>query len=440
MSVVYVTASKTFDGPIAGYSTDMPPSALDTPVPSVADTPPPAIFPGPTTTAIPASVLAASSASSLAAKSSFESRMSAARNPTHGLSSSSSMSVGHAIHSTAASSSTSMSVGHAIHSTKASSSSAAFTNTGLEASAPTASQAQPTQESSSGGMSGGAKAGLAIGLILAIGLVLGLVFFCYRRRKSQTGHQKLDDEKSQMQQAPPPLIPRVSIRRPGRDDAPRLSLRPVTGLFPDSNTNEKQAMAGNNTTLQAPAAAHAKPTPWERSAALPSVTEASNPFGDHAELVGSAAGAGAIDAAAMPKPLNVSRPSTPTGQSSPSMQHAAPGSPGPAAGPGGPMNVHRVQLDFPPSMEDELELRAGQLVRMLHEYDDGWVSFLPQYYLFQTNNIRLSASASTALSKVLSLAAASPNSQSSHVPPVPLPQALADLPLTDVPSAQVTPA
>jgi hypothetical protein len=37
-------------------------------------------------------------------------------------------------------------------------------------------------------------------------------------------------------------------------------------------------------------------------------------------------------------------------------------------------NVHRVQLDFKPSMEDELEIRAGQLVRMLHEYDDGWVS------------------------------------------------------------------
>jgi hypothetical protein len=24
-------------------------------------------------------------------------------------------------------------------------------------------------------------------------------------------------------------------------------------------------------------------------------------------------------------------------------------------------------------MDDELELRAGQLVRLLHEYDDGWV-------------------------------------------------------------------
>ena len=37
-------------------------------------------------------------------------------------------------------------------------------------------------------------------------------------------------------------------------------------------------------------------------------------------------------------------------------------------------NVYRVLMDFKPSMEDELELQTGQLVRLLHEYDDGWVS------------------------------------------------------------------
>lgn len=46
---------------------------------------------------------------------------------------------------------------------------------------------------------------------------------------------------------------------------------------------------------------------------------------------------------------------------------------------GGPplATVHRVQLDFKPTLDDELELRAGQLVRLLHEYDDGWVSAVP---------------------------------------------------------------
>jgi hypothetical protein len=70
---------------------------------------------------------------------------------------------------------------------------------------------------------------------------------------------------------------------------------------------------------------------------------------------------------------------------SPAWTEDFPASPGPAptgalpiagavaGGPApGPNNVHRVQLDFKPSMQDELGLNAGPLVRMLHEYDDGW--------------------------------------------------------------------
>lgn len=43
---------------------------------------------------------------------------------------------------------------------------------------------------------------------------------------------------------------------------------------------------------------------------------------------------------------------------------------------GGPANstVHRVQLDFKPTLDDEVGLKAGDLIRLLHEYDDGWVS------------------------------------------------------------------
>lgn len=78
----------------------------------------------------------------------------------------------------------------------------------------------------------------------------------------------------------------------------------------------------------------------------------------------------------VPQPLNLSpnRPSSPAPVPSPngtefSMTSATPASM--ANGPP-PSNVHRVQLDFKPSMDDELALRAGQLVRLLHEYDDGW--------------------------------------------------------------------
>lgn len=66
-------------------------------------------------------------------------------------------------------------------------------------------------------------------------------------------------------------------------------------------------------------------------------------------------------------------------------------------------NVYRVLMDFAPSMDDELELKSGQLVRMLHEYDDGWVSvrYLPK--LSAANSCRLSASDSIAPNKVSSL-------------------------------------
>ncbi|KAI1265259.1 hypothetical protein F5Y18DRAFT_64689 [Xylariaceae sp. FL1019] len=84
-----------------------------------------------------------------------------------------------------------------------------------------------------------------------------------------------------------------------------------------------------------------------------------------------------------PPPLDLTMPAgppSPTGTEF-SMNSVAPGqSPGPSksaaaiADAGGPPStaVHRVQLDFHPSMEDEMELRAGHLVRILHEYDDGW--------------------------------------------------------------------
>nr|XP_036577873.1 uncharacterized protein CTRU02_12180 [Colletotrichum truncatum]KAF6784969.1 hypothetical protein CTRU02_12180 [Colletotrichum truncatum] len=81
----------------------------------------------------------------------------------------------------------------------------------------------------------------------------------------------------------------------------------------------------------------------------------------------------------MPAPLSTV-PASPSGTefsaNSVGPGHQSTGSTGSAAiaAAGGPANttVHRVQLDFKPTLEDEMELRAGQLVRLLHEYDDGW--------------------------------------------------------------------
>ena len=80
---------------------------------------------------------------------------------------------------------------------------------------------------------------------------------------------------------------------------------------------------------------------------------------------------------------------------------------------GGPSTsaVYRVQLDFKPTLEDEVGLRAGDLVRLLHEYDDGWVSFcllwLTYVFWSDVENCRLWSSAWIDLSRALFLEPAS---------------------------------
>jgi hypothetical protein len=135
------------------------------------------------------------------------------------------------------------------------------------------------------------------------------------------------------------------------------------------------------------------------NAAGPAVVKDVHPEGELStgEAVAGATVAGARTATVLargaskrgngPKPLDFTRNNPNLGQPSPattefSENSAAPGTPvqtngGAAiAAVGGPQNssVHLVQIDFKPSMDDELELRAGQLIRLLHEYDDGWAS------------------------------------------------------------------
>ena len=81
----------------------------------------------------------------------------------------------------------------------------------------------------------------------------------------------------------------------------------------------------------------------------------------------------------VPAPVIASIPTPqPAAREAPSLASSAPLSPAFVAGVGGQEapqgNVYRILMGFVPSMDDELELKAGQLVRLLHEYDDGWVS------------------------------------------------------------------
>jgi hypothetical protein len=229
------------------------------------------------------------------------------------------------------------------------------------------------------GMTSGAKAGLAMGIIFGLALVFGLLFFCWRRKKSQRGLEEFNEKNGPP--TPPVHVNRFSsdsdrLRRTSTQTsatAPRLSLRPVTQFLPNLTSGAAAPKASQNPFGDA---AVVSEKGHDRTESVDSVVSTATATTATAEVV---------TAAAVP----VAR---------------------------GPNNVHRVQLEFKPSMEDELELKSGQLVRMLHEYDDGWVSSFHTTYLLQacTNFIsRHSAQRWTAARRVLSHAHVFPRCPSS---------------------------
>ena len=427
VSIVYVTASKTFDGPVGGYKTLNPPTFANTPVPdddlekqqsddaesrttSVvdSDTRPTS---KPSTNAKQnskdesdaesesASPTSSKSISQFASQTSSPASRSALAEPH-------SRSVAHSAQQP--SSSTSTSIGEAAAS-------------GAASHTPSAASATPLQ-----GMSGGAKAGLAIGVILIIG-VLGLILLCLRRMKSKKkSDQKIDDEKAAFGAQHSPVRAQSIRSTRTTATAPRLSLRPVTQFLPDLVTKRK---SGNLLASTGGSSSNAQEQISEKPTSPTHPSNPANPFGPHAEIsqgavlpapvqnqptnpfenhpenhdestrgalspaplrirtptpeavsAASAAsvvalsniGAAREDRYKTPNHLNVSptRPISPAGTefsissvSTGYLAHAPP-----------PSNVYRVQLDFNPSMDDELALQAGQLIRLLHEYDDGWVS------------------------------------------------------------------
>lgn len=289
--------------------------------------------------------------------------------------------------------------------------------------------------SSSGDMSGGAKAGIAIGVVLAVALIAALVFFLVRKKKQNQKMREIEDEKmfGNLGPLPEPQTPSIPEARTPVEP-PQLDVRPVTQFAPFGlgNTSAPPESAAAGTA--AGAAAHQSPPHTPRSTAsrkdpfgdpvnpFENRTEPPSPAGasrsvsppDASSAVitqsGSAPGAAAAPGAvaskaktsekglpAVPEPENAaSQSQQPQGSTGPSPNRAltpdaisvassnvsagAPavalaGAPGPAvsSAPGsGSLNVHRVQMDFTPSMDDELSLRSGQLIRLLHEYDDGW--------------------------------------------------------------------
>ncbi|KAI0128206.1 hypothetical protein F4776DRAFT_629573 [Hypoxylon sp. NC0597] len=417
---VYQTMSKTFDGPIAGYSTVG--QKNDDPETQAAATPTAIAQPSPSQ----AKAQDTSAISAAQAENTSEPKNTkTAEKSTEVLPGSivPTSSIDMSEHSTLAlATSTPTTLTQATKNVETSQAASATS---------AAASTSPTADSNSRAVntSGAAKAGIAIGVLGGV-LVVGLIiFFLFSKRRKQLEKQQIqDDEKVN---GPFGGRPASVLSTQTSATAPQLSLRPVTQFNP--TFGERRSSKGAALAL-ATGAASATPrdtprSPWERPSPS-SANDPENPFGSSAERaytptgndqptnpfdnpenvvgvaqttnsppklspIAGAAVAGAAAGAALtrkastrkdaPPPLDLTIPPSPPSPAGTefSVHSVAPGqSPGPSrsaaaiAAAGGPAStaVHRVQLDFKPTLDDEMELRAGQLVRLLHEYDDGWVS------------------------------------------------------------------
>lgn len=260
----------------------------------------------------------------------------------------------------------------------------------------------PTNAASTTDNSGNAasKAGIAFGVIGGLLAISLLVFFLFKKRKQQIEKRRLEDEDEKLVGAFA-AVPSYSTRRSSRMKAPRLSLRPTTAFDASLNRQPTLPHGANGAPPTYPKNAGSA---WERPSTGNGANNPANPFGNHAErmegsgyppgpvagLVGAGMQSGRKDA---PEPLDLTLcpppglgaagiPPSPAGTEY-SMQELSPGATAPSsagaaaiAAAGGPAQsgVHRVQLDFKPTMDDEMELKAGTLVRLLFEYDDGWAA------------------------------------------------------------------
>ena len=253
-----------------------------------------------------------------------------------------------------------------------------------------------------------------LGGLLVVGLV---IFLIVSKQRKNRGNSLNDREKLDGQRGGPAMAHRSNSNH-------RHSLRPDTQLFPggdtDNGANKGFGMAMSNTPSgrKSPGG-----VPFERPGTSQSSHYSENPFGSGAIRNPFSDGDGPDDSYKQrdlpPTPAEERNrggpPPAAAGAASPNMTRKTsmrnqgarpadytisaakqpPASPAltefsvsnftgtqnstapDSAAPGQPKNtsVHRVQLDFKPTLEDEMELKAGDLVRLLHEYDDGWVSF-----------------------------------------------------------------
>ncbi|KAL8303078.1 hypothetical protein RB597_005289 [Gaeumannomyces tritici] len=244
-----------------------------------------------------------------------------------------------------------------------------------------------------------AKAGIAFGVIGGVLIVFMVIWFIMKQRKDQLERQRLDDE-------------RFNDEKFNREFASQsASNAPAAPLAAGAIATDRPRTGNKDEEKQLPVFPKNTDNAWERPTTGNS-TNPSNPFGNHAETFdyrpvsplsdigvassttpvspitgGVATGAAVVGVAAagaltrkaslrkdLPRPpdLTLDTPAdAPTAAQQPGA--TSPGGAAIAAAGGPPTSaVYRVQIDFQPTMEDELELKAGELIRLLFEYDDGW--------------------------------------------------------------------
>ncbi|KAK9367262.1 hypothetical protein V1509DRAFT_191618 [Lipomyces kononenkoae] len=243
-----------------------------------------------------------------------------------------------------------------------------------------------SSSTSSGSLSAGARAGIIIGAIAGAILIFALAFLLVRRMKQRRQEEDSANEKANAMSSfsfggpantayPPPAHTMT-------EKAPRLSIRvsrPVSGLLPLSLLSGR-ATRSSTGALQSAATADAAggyakmsspPVSIRGStgsaASVQNGVQAVPPEGSSSPTASYASSISSKSSGEETPVLVVPAPQDPFSPPSPTI-----GGPAGAAGVGSTSNVHRAIMDFNPTMHDELGLKEGQLVRILHEYDDGW--------------------------------------------------------------------
>ncbi|MCJ1288196.1 hypothetical protein MMC26_007551 [Xylographa opegraphella] len=380
VSVVYVTATPTFKGPVGGYTTIVPVAPVQT---STIQSP----VPVPTTAAEESTALEISSAlaQSFVLPSGDASPTTSASSTNNIRISSSPLDSVQATTTPSASQPASQPVSISANASNI-----------PPVSVVSATSTPVVTPLGSPGLSGGGKTGVAVGVILGLVALLAVAALCLLHRKKQNNkpYEPAEDEKN-------PFGDRAAV--PAQASTPARTSTPPQLTRRDSmqpRTQREVAMSGALRNIQNLDVEKAQTAP----------DPAANPFGKYAEVSrvnqdipaplrigtvtsdnapaciegGAVAGATSANTAqrhnapkardikpivtpSMRQPMDGAMPSpafTECSMKSRSVVDAAAST--------SRIDVHRIQLDFKPSMEDELELKAGQLVRLLHEYDDGW--------------------------------------------------------------------